>query len=139
MIQDQIQTFEDFETEFKNSFWNESIQNNLKWKIAYGKYYRNSSLTRVQYATNIFTIAQDLNMSESEIIINLKNHFERDFKIHIRNTTNRREFMNILAEFDSDDKINKKKIYLLKIILIQLIIQINLILKIKKIKNLVIV
>ena len=30
MIQDQIQTFEDFETEFKNSFWNESIQNNLK-------------------------------------------------------------------------------------------------------------
>ena len=78
MIQDQIKTFKDFETEFKNSFWNESIQNNLNWKIAYEK---NTSLTRVQYATNIFTIAQDLNMSESEIIINLKNHFKRDFKI----------------------------------------------------------
>ena len=63
----------------------------------------------MQYATNIFTIAQDLKMSEPEIILNLKNHFERDFKIHIRNTTNRSEFMNILAEFDSDDKINKKK------------------------------
>ena len=109
VVQDDITTLETFENQFKQSYWNKNVQNNVKWRITNGKYSKDGKMTRVQYATNIFAIAQDLGLAEDQIIPELKNHFEREIKIHIRNTTSRIDLFDILAEFDNDEHQTKKK------------------------------
>ena len=109
VVQDEITNFESFENQFKLAYWNKNVQNNVKWRIANGKFSKDGKNTRVQYATNIFAIAQDLGLSDNEIIPDLKTHFEREVKIHIRNSTSRQELFDILAKFDNDDKQSIKK------------------------------
>lgn len=109
LVQDRVETFDDFEKFFKEEYWNDVVQHSLQWKVTNGSYFVNGSLTRVQYMTQIFNIAYDLGMNEQVVCSYLPNHFERHIKPHLFNKTTEKEIKQILANFDADDKKNKPR------------------------------
>lgn len=109
MIQSEINNWEDFEREFKSAYWNPIVQSNLKHKVEYGRYYQSNGLTRVQYAIHIFTLGNDLRISEDEICMHLRSHFPRDVSVALIHLENRSQILKILSKFDSDEKIAKER------------------------------
>ena len=104
MVQDKVNNFNDFEKYFKDQYWNDIIQHSLQWKVTNGSFYTTGNLTRVQYATQILNAAHDLGMPNTSVLSYLPNHFERHVKPHLFNKTCEKEIMQILANFDADDK-----------------------------------
>ena len=83
VVQDKIATWEDFENEFRDQYWNSIFQQNLHWKVGHITYYSNSKITRVQYATQVLSIGQDLGLLEATVLSMLPTHFERNIKLHL--------------------------------------------------------
>lgn len=105
MINSAISTWEDFEKEFRGSFWNSTVQGNLKWKIGFGKYFP-GKLSRVQYAIQLFTMGRDLDMTEEEVIVKLRNHFDRQVKYALLSWDTRDKILQTLGAIDADEKMN---------------------------------
>ena len=76
-MKNNIETFEEFETKFKESYWSEAIQDEYNNKLIFAKYNYNSetSSTCVQYAALIVAIATDLGYDEKETVTKVSKLF----------------------------------------------------------------
>uniref|UniRef100_A0ABD2WJ87 Retrotransposon gag domain-containing protein n=1 Tax=Trichogramma kaykai TaxID=54128 RepID=A0ABD2WJ87_9HYME len=65
-VESRINSFADFEREFKNRYWNESVQAEWGRKVEYGKYDISSKWSRVEYASYIWGFAKKLDINYTE-------------------------------------------------------------------------
>ena len=108
LIQQDVKSWEDFETEFRDQYWNNTVQQSLHWRIGHGTYYSSKNISRVQYATQILSIGQDLGLPEATVLATLPNHFDRSIKPHLFKLS-RKDMIDMLGRFDNDDRIAKAK------------------------------
>ena len=82
LVESKVESLDDFETLFKTSFWNSSIQRNVRRKIELGQYHSQGKYTRVQYATYTLGLASELDVdySEEDLIHQLIKHFEKEVR-----------------------------------------------------------
>ena len=78
-------------------------------RIGYGRYSANKGKNRVQYAVEMYAIAKELEILDEQLVFQLKNHFERDIKLYIRDNFDKEQVFKILREFDVSDKIKNCK------------------------------
>ena len=117
-IKKDIDSYEKFEELFKKSFWIVTVQNGLRGTLTSGAYVSSGNLTRVNYATRLFGIAEDLNVSENErhniTISNVTldiviQHFAVDVRRLVRSLRicTRDDFLELLRQFDDEDQFLK--------------------------------
>lgn len=108
VIKDRIVDWDSFVVEFRNMFWNDTTKSEKRREIEFGKYDKNSRVSRVQYATNLMSAAKDAvdNFSEKDLCIAIRAHFERDVRIALRmgKVETLKDLVESLQEFDSGDK-----------------------------------
>jgi hypothetical protein len=108
LVESEVHAFDDFVDRIKDRYWSRRIQRNFKMKIEYGWYDRKKNVSRVDYATNLFRIFQELelNFDEEEATTRIGGHFERDIRHAIIGmpSKNFSELTKILAEYDQDDR-----------------------------------
>ena len=73
-----INEYDDFEKKFKARYWSQSEQRECARKIEFGKFSLNGKPTRVQYATEIWSMAQELGTEYTEAVLvdKLSLHFD---------------------------------------------------------------
>lgn len=83
LIQNGISDFGEFEHAFKERYWNETIKIAIKKRLEFGTFAQAGKKTRVQYATQLFNYAKDIDQdrSEDDIIKVIARHFEREIKL----------------------------------------------------------
>uniref|UniRef100_A0ABD2XQ79 Retrotransposon gag domain-containing protein n=1 Tax=Trichogramma kaykai TaxID=54128 RepID=A0ABD2XQ79_9HYME len=105
-VESRINSFADFEREFKNRYWNESVQ--AKWgrKVEYGKYDISNKWSRVEYASYIWGFAKelDINYTEPQLVVKLASHFDWDIKYTVRTQEikSQAKLFDLLAFKDAD-------------------------------------
>lgn len=77
-VQDSIETFQQFEAKFLNRFWSTELQKKLKSQLAMGRFNREGKITRVEYAIRMSNHARDLNMLESDAVVAIGEHFDKE-------------------------------------------------------------
>lgn len=96
-----IRDWFEFERQFRNTFWNSEVRARLKKDLFNTKYQDNMSMSRVQFCNKKFALANDLNVPESDTIIQLKDVFEVEVQQQVRANCSKEEFLEILTRFDS--------------------------------------
>lgn len=113
VVEGDVQDFEDFEAVFKEQYWNESITKPLKRKLEFGTYDARFKSSRSEYAIDLFNLAKELDptRNDEEIIKQIGCHFDREVRsvIRSRNANAKREFFEILSEFDADDLVEMRR------------------------------
>lgn len=114
LVDDKISNLEDFEKLFKERFWNEPIQSQMQSRFDLGKFDRNKKLTRVLYAQELISYAQqlELNMPEAELIKKIGRHFNEKAiprTIRMQNMEKFGQLFDLLQEFDNDQEEYKEK------------------------------
>ena len=116
LIEDQITSYENFEELFRTRFWSNSIKDGLRRTLNSGAYIENGNLSRVNYATKMFGIAEDLKIAEDEstIIDIVVQHFGVEIKrlVRLQKIKMKNDLFDILQENDIDDQIlrsNRKR------------------------------
>uniref|UniRef100_A0ABD2WAA8 Retrotransposon gag domain-containing protein n=1 Tax=Trichogramma kaykai TaxID=54128 RepID=A0ABD2WAA8_9HYME len=106
-VESRINSFADFEREFKNRYWNESVQaEGGGRKVEYGKYDISSKWSRVEYASYIWGFAKelDINYTEPQLVVKLASHFDWDIKYTVRTQEikSQAKLFDLLAFKDAD-------------------------------------
>ena len=104
-----ITNWDDFEAKFKSRFWNDTIKRGIIKRLDTGFYRSGNGLNRVQYATQLISLAKDLEgYNEERIIKNLYNHFGRALKYSLMGQPpmSTDKFIELLSEFDLEDSRN---------------------------------
>lgn len=113
IVRNGIDTFEEFESKFKASYWSEAIQDKYNNKLLFARYNYNSdsSLTCVQYATHMAAIATDLGYNEKDTVTKVSKLFSFSIKSAIRGSQNKSlsYLLELLHEADNDIKLRKIK------------------------------
>lgn len=108
-----INSWEDFETQFRERFWSDVKVRKLKEKLQFGRYNFRGSKSRMQYASDMLSLMNELEpeKSETERIGTLINHFDRSIQIAIigREITKLSELNKILEQYDIVDSNFKKQ------------------------------
>uniref|UniRef100_A0ABD2WZR2 Retrotransposon gag domain-containing protein n=1 Tax=Trichogramma kaykai TaxID=54128 RepID=A0ABD2WZR2_9HYME len=105
-VESRINSFADFEREFKNRYWNESVQAEWGRKVEFGKYDISSKWSRVEYASYIWDFAKelDINYTEPQLVVKLASHFDWDIKYTVRTQEikSQAKLFDLLAFKDAD-------------------------------------
>lgn len=109
-VKNGINTFEEFETNFKASYWSEEIQDEYNNKLLFARYNYNpeSSITCVQYAIHMAAIATDLGYNEKDTVTKVSKLFSFSIRSAIRETKNK-TLSYLLESLDEADNNIKMK------------------------------
>lgn len=112
-----LESFEDFETSFKEKFWSVEIQRNIVRELEFGKYKKETNKQNFyNYALEKINLAYDMNenLNEKELIVKLARHFDRDVRIlvKVKSIDKINDFLNLLALQDSEDFVKEKQLHL---------------------------
>lgn len=112
VIQHNIEDWETFEREFRDYYWNQTVQMEARRKVHFGKYYKNLNSTRAQHVMKIMSLAKDAteDFDEGEFVKVVSSHFDRNIRLVLvgQRATALKELNEILHIFDADDK-NKSR------------------------------
>ncbi|KAK4880516.1 hypothetical protein RN001_008662 [Aquatica leii] len=110
MIEQDIQSFEEFKFAFLNRYWGRIEQSKVRRMIMHGKY-KGYERSRECYATKIISQVKQLSppMEEEEIIYYIGEHFEEDInrRIGLENIRTIEELMVLLKHLDQTVKFIK--------------------------------
>ncbi len=116
MIQNNIDTVEQFEEQFLAKYWNNDIQKGIRRKLEVEKYRINGKMSRTEYFIERVLILQQMTpkMPESDIVTTLSEHFEPRIQDarrvqHVNSIT---EFEQLLGREDIEERNQQIKDYL---------------------------
>lgn len=115
LVDNKINNIDDFETSFRERFWNEPMQSFINSRFEVGKWNPTQKKSRVLYAQELIGYAQELelNMSEAELIKKIGRHFSSDrvipTSIRMQNINTYGKLFDLLQESDNDDQAYKER------------------------------
>lgn len=76
--EDEMESFEQFEVQFKRRFWSSVIQNNYRRELEVGTYDPNGRLNPVEYLISKYKLAKqlDTHISEEQFVLTISRHFD---------------------------------------------------------------
>ena len=79
----EVDSYEDIVERFQARYWDSNTQRTAKRKIEYSQFYSGGATNRVNYATNMYGIAKevDMNYTEEKFVFKLSEHFKRTIPI----------------------------------------------------------
>lgn len=100
--EDEINSWDDFETLFKDHFWSLPAQDRMKNMLEKSHYNPNEGKTRSEYAMEFFRLGLELGFTEVEVIRKLSVHFDKEtrFAVRTHHINNKSDFFKLLQEYD---------------------------------------
>lgn len=100
-IEEEINTFDDFEKKFLGYYWGEIAQGLFREDLYFSKYNYKYDNDLVNYALKLYTVAKYMKpkMQEEEIVLNIARHYEDSVveTITIQNIRSMQQFITILT------------------------------------------
>lgn len=107
MISEDVQTFDDFETEFIKQYWGQTQQMRVRQDLLFGKYRVGGYESRESYIIKKYSIIRHLTpvISESDIVAQLTRHFDNDIvhAVALRGVDNIKQFLELVKKLDNID------------------------------------
>ena len=106
-----MQSFEDFEEQFRDKFWSDEVTEALVRRIENDTYTSNGTLSRVDYTIELMSFAQDLDKySEGELVKKLAQHHDLHIRFMVKSqgVKDRKTFMNLLQCKDSETRRDRR-------------------------------
>lgn len=103
IVKGNITTFNEFKEAFSEKYWNHMIQEEVRDRLEFGRYRRDSNLTMAQYMERCVLQNRQLipPLSDEHLIRKLGRHFSREIQVALltRNVNNISKFQSVLIEF----------------------------------------
>lgn len=112
VVKDEINHFSTFYQKFKERYWNEQTQHEVRKQLEFGYHKFEKGETRAEYATKLFAMAKELTPPPStrDIVRKLSRHFHDEIKYAIigRNIQDFSDLIELLENFDSIGTSNQR-------------------------------
>lgn len=113
LVKEDNDTIETFHRKFKDRYWNDNTQHEVRRKLEFGHYTATSDNSMTIYVIKIFRDAKNLTppLSDSEIIKRLSRHFNEEIRTTIlgRQIQKLSELLELLDRFDSSGPLNSRR------------------------------
>lgn len=107
-ISSQLENWMDFEREFKNLYWDESIQHQIKHKLEFNYYKPQGKLKMIEYFQEMYNLMSQAypSYSESEKVKLLARHFGEKVSdaVFYRKTCTYTEMLTVLRQHDENNR-----------------------------------
>lgn len=107
IIKNEVNNFRDFEEQFTHKYWSAQVQEGIRDRLEYGRYYPNGSVSAIQYMQKHILQCRQLMppITDQHLIKKLARHYGRDIELAVL-TRGIREFPQFEALLYDYIKIN---------------------------------
>lgn len=103
IVQQQINTYEQFEEAFIRKYWNQQVQEGIRYNLEFGSYKSHGGLSMIQYFEKKILQCRQLipPITEQHLIRKLARHYGKEIEVAIitRGINNVEQFEHLLREF----------------------------------------
>lgn len=114
LVKEDGDNFDSFCVKFKERYWNENTQHEVKRKLEFGHYNPTPESSMTNYAVKMFRDAKNLTypLSDHEIIRKLSRHFNEEIRTAIlgRKIQALHEMLELLEKFDTTGPLNTRRL-----------------------------
>ena len=113
IVEQAIETWEDFTVQFHRRFWNDEVQYGVRENLDFGYHNTESKPKILAYTINLIGIAKELRpaLSDSQIINKLSRHFTDEIRSAViaRGMNSLPIFLDLLEKFDQAGPLNYQR------------------------------